>query len=161
MEKAGKYLHQRLLDFDFLGAPVGFHMGGKKVHDTICGSIVSIGIMTTVFLYAVQLMLLKRDFIRDPVVLTSHRHGHFTPDDEISNINDGFDFAIAITSYHGVGQTVEETFKNVKIEAYIREVDFREEEDYEIKRLPLELDACNDFKLHTDPKHPYISSFME
>jgi len=117
--------------------------------------------MLTVFLYAIQLMLLKQDFVRDPVILTSHRHGHFTPDDEISNINDDFDFAIAITSYHGVGQTVEETFKNVKIEAYVREVDFSEEEEYEINRVPLELGACDDFTLHTDPKHPFISSFME
>ena len=101
MSKVGNYLYGRLLDFDFLGAPVGFHMKGKKTHDTLCGSIVSIGIIATVFLYVIQLGIAKRNLVLDPVVIYSDKHGHFGFGDHIGKEKDGFDFGIAVTSYHG------------------------------------------------------------
>ena len=71
-------------------------MSGKKTHDTVIGALVSIGIITTILMYSVQLAIQKNDLSKSPVILESHKFNYYDTNDTINRRVDGLNFAVAV-----------------------------------------------------------------
>ena len=125
---------------------MGFHMGGKKTHDTLLGALVSIGIITTISLYIIKLSIQRKDLLDSPVLVHSVDSNFYKLNDTISRFENNFDFAIAVANINLENASWEETFNNVQVKAYLRSRNYYDmkmhHDDIEIKMVP-----CTDFEL--------------
>ena len=79
------WLYTKYLDYDFLGAPVGFSMGGKKTHDTFCGASVSIFILVFVLMYLLKLIAAAQTIAENPILSRTVQTGYFESHQSFSN----------------------------------------------------------------------------
>ena len=135
-------------------------MGGKKTHDTILGALVSIGIITTIFLYIVRLSIQRRDLTENPVLTHSISNNFYNETDEVTREGSNFDFALAVANINLDNASFEETFENVRVRAYARTRNYDEtkvvNDDVEIKLVP-----CTDFKLELSGDKLQQNQYMQ
>ena len=137
------YFHGKLLEFDFLGAPVGFSMGGKKTHDTVIGALTSICILTIIAMYCVKLLIAKSILSENPILSDSIHKGYFSAGEGFTNFADGFDFAIAVASHEtNIVESYEDTLRNLRIQAFTRLTNHTDFEMVDHKEEEIQLKPC-------------------